>query len=125
MLILSKDDCRGTCRYPKPLTKRVIELDLPAPLLAVLRVPPRLQDRDLAAGQDDRQSELWFCRPEVFAGDAVVIAAQQADRRLQRAFQVLPKSEAKPGFVSHLDGEVVGSSVDQEGVRGIEASAGE
>src|SRR5205085_10931823 len=66
----------------------IVELDLPAPLLLVGRVPPRAQDADLAARQDHRPPDVVLSRPDVLARDRLAMPGQPDHRRVGRPRQI-------------------------------------
>ncbi len=67
----------------------VIELDLPAPLRVVRRIPPLQQLAGLASRQEHQPADVLVRRPDILALDGITTSRQARDRRVIRLLQVV------------------------------------
>src|SRR5205823_145542 len=106
----------------------VVELHLPAPFLAVVGVPPGLQDSGLAPGQEHHPPKVLLRRPPVLQHDARPMPDQEAHRPRLMALQTITPGDHLAGRIGHDDLESLRRGMDQEPVAsviGVDSGAGE
>ena len=103
----------------------IIELDLPAPLGAIGRLPPGLEQPDLTAGQDHRAAEIARVRPAILAGDAVAVTNQAGDRSIGGAVELIAEGEEDTRVVADLNAQRLRRRVNQQHVGRVEPSPSE
>src|ERR1051326_3035721 len=81
----------------------VVELERPAPLPAAGVVPPRTQDADLAAWQDDELPDVGVGRPDVLTSDVPGADAEPGHGRVSGAPKLVAERDPLPGQRRDLD----------------------
>src|SRR5574338_1109932 len=92
----------------------VIKFHLPAPLAAILGVPPAQQFAHFSARQDNHLAEISLGWPKIFTSDVLALDDQSSDRAVGRLGKVLGVGKAPAILAAHFDGENGRRRMDQE-----------
>src|SRR2546426_8880695 len=91
----------------------VIKLDLPAPLLAIVGVPPALEDAGLPSGKDHDSTDVLFGGPAVFQRDGASATNEVAHRAGLMTLEPIPRGYDIARAVEDLHLQFLGGGIDE------------
>ena len=104
----------------RPLAADLVEeLELPAPFLSVVGVPPALQNSRFAAGEQYDPADVGRCRPTILQRDRCSVPQQEAHRPRLMAFQAIASGNDLSGCIGDNDLESLRRGMDQDAIAGV------
>lgn len=91
----------------------IVKLNLPAPLAAVLGIPPTDQLSHFPARQDDQPSDIFWGGPNVFTRDLFTLQRKPRNGPVGGLRQVFGIGEPVSSFTPHFDSQCRRRGMDQ------------
>lgn len=100
----------------------VIELNLPAPLCVIRRVPPQQQLSGLASRQQHQSANVLVRQPDILALDGIATSREARDRRIIRLLEVVALLQHPAIAAARGDGEDRRRGMHQHDVDALHAT---